>query len=221
MGRVILVRHGQASLGSADYDQLTARGIEQAHRLGDHWQRAGQGFTTVYRGTLRRQRETLDAITRRLPGLPAAQERTELNEYDGNALLRAVRPGPVVPPRDADQIKAHFRLLREALLQWMDGAIEPEGMPSYPVFRDGVWAVMTEARDAAVRGDVLVVSSGGPISVVAATVLGAPAQTVVGLNMRLANSAIVELATTARGFEVEAFNAQPHLLDVPHLATRA
>jgi broad specificity phosphatase PhoE len=220
MGRVILVRHGQASLGSDDYDRLSPVGIEQGEHLGEHWRHGGQRFAAVYRGTLRRHRETLDAITRRLPELPAAQEHAGLNEYDADALLCALRAGTVAPPRDAAQVKAHFRDLRQALLRWMDGTIEPAGMPSYAAFRDGVVAALAQARDAAARGDVLVVSSGGPIAVAAATVLGAPAATAVALNMRLANTAMVELVTTSRGFEVEAFNVQPHLLAASRLATR-
>ena len=31
---LLLVRHGQASFGAADYDQLSDRGVEQSRRLG-------------------------------------------------------------------------------------------------------------------------------------------------------------------------------------------
>jgi len=34
MGTLYLVRHGQASYGAADYDQLSPRGALQARRLG-------------------------------------------------------------------------------------------------------------------------------------------------------------------------------------------
>jgi broad specificity phosphatase PhoE len=221
MGRVIFVRHGQASLGSDDYDRLSPRGVEQGERLGAHWQRDGRRFVAVLRGSLRRHRQTLDAITRSLDGLPAAQEHTGLNEYDGDALIRALGRGPLAPPRDAQQVKAHFRLLREALLQWMDGALAPEGMPGFVAFREGVAGALAAARKEAANGDVLIVSSGGPISVAAAMVLDAPSSTAVALNMRLANSALVELASTATGFELEAFNHLPHLAGAPQLMTRA
>lgn len=221
MGRVIFVRHGQASLGSDDYDRLSPRGVEQGERLGEHWQRSGMRFDVVMRGTLKRHRQTLDAIATRLDGLPAAQEHVGLNEYDGDALIRALGRGALAPPRDAQQVKAHFRLLREALLGWMNGAIEPEGMPGFVAFREGVSNVLAQARKAAANGDVLIVSSGGPISIAAAMVLEAPPQTAVAMNMRLANSAIVELVSTAKGFELEAFNHLPHLVSVPALMSRA
>ena len=34
MAAIYLVRHGQASFGAADYDQLSARGEQQAQLLG-------------------------------------------------------------------------------------------------------------------------------------------------------------------------------------------
>ncbi len=221
MGRVILVRHGQASLGSVDYDNLSPIGVEQGERLGKHWQQEGQRFHAVFRGTLRRHRQTLDAITRRLDGLPDAQEHVGLNEYDGDALIRALHPGPLSPPQNAHQIKAHFRTLREALTRWMDASIVPHGMPSFVAFREGVAAVLAAARQAAAHGDVLVVSSGGPISVAASMVLDAPPATAIAMNMRLANSAWVELVSTAKGLELDAFNHRPHLIGESRLMTHA
>jgi stage III sporulation protein SpoIIIAA len=41
------------------------------------------------------------------------------------------------------------------------------------------------------------------------------------MNMRLANSAWVELVSTAKGFELEGFNHRPHLIDEPRLRTLA
>ncbi|MFQ5527850.1 MAG: hypothetical protein ACE5GX_16530 [Thermoanaerobaculia bacterium] len=42
MSRVLLVRHGQASAGSADYDRLSELGERQSRLLGRHW--AGHGL---------------------------------------------------------------------------------------------------------------------------------------------------------------------------------
>ena len=53
MGTLYLVRHGQASFGADDYDQLSPLGLQQAQRLGAHWLAHGQRFDTVLMGTLR------------------------------------------------------------------------------------------------------------------------------------------------------------------------
>ena len=54
MGTLYLVRHGQASFGADDYDQLSALGRQQAVRLGEYWRGKGQHFDAVITGTLRR-----------------------------------------------------------------------------------------------------------------------------------------------------------------------
>jgi broad specificity phosphatase PhoE len=60
MGVVLLVRHGQASFGTDDYDVLSETGWEQARLLGA-WL-AGRGVTpdVVVRGGMRRHRETAE-----------------------------------------------------------------------------------------------------------------------------------------------------------------
>ncbi len=216
MPRVLLVRHGQASFGTDDYDRLSALGQTQCHKLGAYWQRGGVRCTTVLRGTLRRHVQSLEAVQSGLTDLPAPQALPSLNEYDSDALFTALGKQPAfAAPLErvlkAEQAQAHFRRLREALLQWMRADVEPDGMPSYADFRAGVVDALDQAHRASRDGDVLIVSSGGPISVAVAHVLGAPNETAVALNMRLRNSAVTELASTARGFELLSFNGLPHL----------
>ncbi len=216
MPRLFLVRHGQASFGSDDYDRLSALGQQQCHQLGAHWQREGLAFLSVMRGTLRRHVQSLEAVQRDMDDAPVALALPGLNEYDSEALIAALAlqpafAAPLERVLKADKAQAHFRRLRAALLQWMRADIEPDGMPSYGEFRAGVVDALDRAHRACRQGDVLIVSSGGPISMAVAHVLGAPDETAVALNMRLRNSAVTELASTARGFELLSFNALPHL----------
>jgi broad specificity phosphatase PhoE len=44
MGTLYLVRHGQASFGADDYDQLSDLGRAQAVRLGEYLARTGQAL---------------------------------------------------------------------------------------------------------------------------------------------------------------------------------
>ena len=75
MGVVLLVRHGQASFGTDDYDVLSETGWEQARLLGA-WL-AGRGVTpdVVVRGGMRRHRETAEGAGRRAPGPPGSRGR--------------------------------------------------------------------------------------------------------------------------------------------------
>ena len=51
MGTLYLVRHGQASFGADNYDQLSALGWRQSRRLGEHFLQQGRQFDVILTGT--------------------------------------------------------------------------------------------------------------------------------------------------------------------------
>jgi broad specificity phosphatase PhoE len=75
---------------------------------------------------------------------------------------------------------------------------------------------LAQAR-AHAAGDVLIVSSGGPISAAVGLVLGLAPQAVVDLNMHLRNSAITEFHASPKRHTLQTFNTLPHL-DAPDMA---
>jgi broad specificity phosphatase PhoE len=210
MGTLYLVRHGQASFGAANYDQLSALGEQQCAALGAWLQARGLRFEAAMRGTLVRHAQSLEAIARTLPGTPAAIEWPGLNEYDGHSLVRAVNAGVLPVVSDAEGYRRHFRLLREGLKQWMEGTTQPQGMPSWRDFEAGVAGALDHVRSN-FEGNVLLVSSGGPIATAVAQVLAAPPSTVIELNMRIRNSALTEFAFTPRRHMLVTYNTVPHL----------
>ncbi|MFN3811865.1 MAG: histidine phosphatase family protein [Roseateles asaccharophilus] len=221
MGMLHLVRHGQASFGAADYDQLSPLGQQQCQRLGAFWRARGQRFNAVFSGTLKRHAQSLAALAEGWGGaLPAVNIRPGLDEYDSAALIRAIHPEPLAAPRDAEGVKQHFRLLRQGLLAWMRGDSAPQGMRSHAEFSAGVLATLEEVR-AMGGGEVLILSSGGPISCALAQVLQAPAESAIELNLRLRNSALSELVFNAQRLSLHSFNGLPHLQDEPALQSYA
>jgi len=210
MGTLYLVRHGQASFGAADYDQLSELGQRQCQALGRWFAERGIAFEGVLRGTLRRHAQSLDGIAQAYGELPAALDWPGLNEYDPEALIRSVHAGPLARPDGPEAYRAHFRLLRTALARWMAGQAQPEGMPSWADFRTGVAAALDHVR-ATHQGDVLLVSSGGPIATAVHQVLGTPAETMIELNMRIRNSALTEFAFTPKRHMLVSYNHLPHL----------
>jgi len=212
MGTLYLVRHGQASFGAADYDQLSELGTRQCRALGQWFAARGIVFDAVLRGTLRRHVQSLQAIASGYDAaaLPDALAWPGLNEYDSEALIRSVHAAPLARPEGPEAYRAHFRLLRQALARWTAGEITPEGMPSWTQFAAGVAAALDHVRSTH-AGPVLLVSSGGPIATAVHQVLGAPAETMVELNMRIRNSALTELAFTPRRHALLSFNHLPHL----------
>ena len=216
MGSLYLVRHGQASFGAADYDQLSAKGHQQCRHLGAYWRERGQRFDAVFTGTLRRHRQSLAGIVEGYGEDLPAVALPGLNEYDSEAVVRAIHPEPLAPPSDPETVKQHFRLLRRGLLAWMKGETAPAGMPSHADFAAGVVEALDRVRALGVGKQVLIVSSGGPIATAVARVLDTPPETLVELNLRIRNSAVTEFGFNPRRHHLVSFNTLPHL-DAPGL----
>ena len=211
MGTLYLVRHGQASFGAADYDQLSDLGRRQSLRLGQYFAERGLRFDAILLGTLRRHAQTLESILQGMGAQARPLTWPGLNEYDSAAMIEAVHPAPLQPPITPETYRQHFRLLKDGLTQWMAGVVTPRGMPSYDEFVAGVTGALDYVRANYHGQSVLVVSSGGPISTAVGRVLRVPPETTIELNLRIRNTALTELAFTPKRHMLVSYNALPHL----------
>jgi broad specificity phosphatase PhoE len=219
VGTIYLVRHGQAAFGTEHYDRLTEIGFAQARLLGGYFGRRNIRFDAVFTGTLRRQTETAQGIFEGhcdLGTSPSPETFPGLDEYKPEAIMMALTgnfPAPALAAarRDPLVVREHFRVLREALLAWAEDRTKPEGMPVWQAFQDSAVEALVEARRRFPDGNVLIVSSGGPIAAVVAATLNAPPATAVELNLRIRNSSLTEFAATPRRHNLISFNGLPHL----------
>ena len=211
MGTLYLVRHGQASFGADDYDQLSPLGRQQSVRLGQYFAQKGLRFDVVITGTLRRHLQTYEGICEGSGVTQEALAWPGLNEYDSLAVIRTVHPAPLPKPDSPEAYRHHFRLLRDGLTQWMNGVVTPQGMPDYDSFVQGVTSALDHVRRNHHGARVLLVSSGGPISTAAGQVLGTSPETTIELNMRIRNSAVSEFAFTPKRHMLLTWNTLPHL----------
>ena len=219
MGTLYLVRHGQASFGAADYDQLSPLGERQCTRLGRWFRERGVRFDAVLTGTLRRHAQSLAAIEAGLQARHGALALPGLNEYDSEAVVRAVDPGAMARPATPEQVRQHFRLLRQGLTQWMAGATQPRGMPAHAAFVAGVVQALDHVRALHADDTVLVVSSGGPIATAIGHVLGLGAAATIELNLHIRNSAVSEFRVGPKRHTLITFNTLAHLDDVADAAS--
>ncbi len=216
MGTLYLVRHGQASFGADNYDELSELGRRQSMRLGEYFRHRGITFEAAITGTLQRQQQTLQGICTGMGITLPTSQRAGLNEYDSHAVIATVHPQPLEKPDSPEKYRHHFRLLKDGLAQWMAGVVSPRGMPSYPDFVAGVTTALDHVR-AAHGGNVLLVSSGGPIATAVGHVLGTSAETTIELNLRIRNSSVTEFAFTPKRHMLVTYNTLPHL-DAPEHA---
>ncbi|BDT71019.1 hypothetical protein os4_05320 [Comamonadaceae bacterium OS-4] len=215
MGNLYLVRHGQASFGAADYDNLSELGHRQSVRLGEYFAGKGLQFDAVITGTLKRHAQTWAGIAQGAELTHQPLEWPGLNEYDSEAVIKAIHPTPLEKPDTPEMVRHHFRLLRDGLTQWMNGVVSPQGMPSYNDFVRGVTSALEHVRKSH-TGNVLIVSSGGPISTAVGHVLGTTPETTIELNLRIRNSSVTELAYTPKRHMLVTYNTLPHLDDAAH-----
>ena len=210
MGTLYLVRHGQASFGAEDYDNLSELGHRQSVRLGEYFAGKGVRFDTVLTGTLKRQVQTWAGIAQGAGLTVQPMLWPGLNEYNSEAVIATVHPHPLAKPDTPELYKHHFRLLRDGLTQWMNGVVSPKGMPSYREFQHGVVSALDHVRKHC-EGDVLIVSSGGPIATAVGHVLGTTPETIIELNLRIRNTAVCELAFNPKRHTLLTYNTLAHL----------
>ena len=224
MGTLYLVRHGQASFGAADYDNLSPLGHQQAVRLGEYFKSKGQQFDSVLMGSLRRHAQTYTGICQGAGFNQEALLWPGLNEYDSEAVIKAVHDEPLSTERNPETYRHHFRLLKLGLAAWMNGSVQPAGMPSYPQFVHGVTSALDHVREkfcAKEHSKVLIVSSGGPISTAVGHILGTSPEITTELNLRIRNSSLTEFVFNPKRHMLVTYNTLPHLEDLPDWVTYA
>jgi len=209
MGRLLLVRHGQASWGADDYDVLSALGHQQGAALGEIWRLRGVVPDRVISGGMRRHRETAEAA-----GLEVSEVDAGWAEFDHVAMLARV---PM--PAEAHADRAVFQQWFEVASNRWTGGEEDDYDESFAAFTDRVSAALTRA--AAYDGTTAIVTSGGPIAWVAASLLAddQPTRTTLWhrLNRVCVNSGVSHLVSGRRGINLVSFNEHTHLEGKPDL----
>ena len=213
MSRVYLVRHGQATFGTDDYDRLTETGIAQCRQLARHWRAIGRRVDLVYTGTLRRQRESAEAFVkaaaedggitlpvRALPGI---------EEYDHLSLLVA-HQGVGALPDAAEDRRAFHRRLSGALKAWAAGELRE--VEPFPVFRDRCAAALaTLMRDVGRGRNVVVFGSAGSLAAAMQPALGLADWDLLRLKLTFFNSGVSSLLFDGETVTIESLNTVSHL----------
>lgn len=213
MPAVLLVRHAQASFGAADYDVLSARGIEQSQALETELRRRGTCLTRVVTGSLRRQRDTVASLaaTARAPALVDAR----WDEYSADDVLGAYSDSPVRlnSPRASGMTTGEFQhILDQALFGWIAAEEQRGGGESWRAFCDRANAALDELLDALGQGETaLVCTSGGVLAAVCVRLLNTGGAAFVPFNRVAVNTGITKVVRGRRGTTLISFNEHGHL----------
>ena len=212
MPTIYLLRHGQASFGTDDYDVLSTLGQHQARVAGAELHRRNLRAPLIFSGTLQRQLDTARLAGEQFDVAPYAADR-RWNEFDAHALVESHlgEPGASVGMTSA----AFQEVLDVATDEWM--ATPGEG---WHVFADDAYAALQELAAAVPRGsDAVVATSAGVIAAVVTRVLQAPAPTAISLNRVMINASLTVITASPRRLSLLVFNDHAHLLAEPDLVT--
>jgi broad specificity phosphatase PhoE len=214
MSELFLVRHAQASFGTDDYDRLSELGHRQAGWLGEHFRYRGLSFDRVICGNMTRHHQTAEGIIRGMglePVLPDTDPAWD--EFDFEAIVGAwLQQNPHEQPAPEASPQTFSRVLRNALLAWAEnglGAQLPEAWDEFEArVQTGLASLTGQPGDGR---RILLVSSGGAISMALRQVLEAPAGAMVHMNLQLRNSSVSQLFFNPKNIHFSGFNNVPHL----------
>ena len=206
MPSLLLIRHAQASYGSADYDVLSERGHEQVARVHEALTARGVTADRLVSGGLRRQRDTAAAFG----GQPRIDPRWD--EYDAADLLTAHSDSTA--RMEGGEVSSHdFQpILDAAMLDWIAAGEDGPAQETWPMFRDRVDGALAEALGELGKGETgMVFTSGGVIAAVVVSVLRIDARRLPVLNRTSVNASVTKLISGSRGVSLVSFNEHAHL----------
>ncbi|MBN1652345.1 MAG: histidine phosphatase family protein [Deltaproteobacteria bacterium] len=233
MSSLILVRHGQASFGTSNYDKLSEIGVAQSETLGRYWAGRAQRLDAVFSGAQERQRHTLRLVGERYANaglrFPEPTILEAFNEYDAEAVITALYPTLVEKDHRLRQIaeqklnisdgstqgrKAFQKAFEIVLSAWIDGAVQGDLMESYNAFQERVVRGVQKLKSQFPSGKrVAVFTSGGVISAAVGYALDISPHKAMSLQWVIKNSSYTEFIFGADRFTLSGFNHTPHLVD--------
>lgn len=205
MGAIHLIRHGQASWGADDYDQLSPRGMQQSTLLGTSWEASEWAPTASVAGSMKRHAQTAIATIDACGQGDGYDVDHGWDEFDHLAIARAHDPASL----RADP-KEFQRQLNAAIDGWMSGAGDHG-----ETYRQFIARVMT-AFDGAVAGagpgrSIAVFTSGGPIGLVVSHLLAGDDSLFQRVNDVVVNAGVTTVIVGQSGPRLLAFNEHTHL----------
>lgn len=218
MGVVYLVRHGQASFGAADYDQLSELGATQARVLGEALRTRLPRVDAVVTGTMARHWQTADACLKVLGVAVPHQRMAGFNEYDHEEIIvrhipRYADKGRMMQDlaETPDPRRAFQELFTQAVARWVEGRHDADYTESWAAFRERSLRSLKELiQELGASKTALVFTSGGPITAISQDLLHIPDEHAFRLNWTLANCGVTKIVYSERGQYLSTLNEHSH-----------
>ena len=199
-----LIRHGQASFGKSDYDQLSLVGERQCKILGHHMRRFAPRVDALFAGTHARQQQTAELVAAGMESGSPLGTLAAFDEYDHRRVIRAYLPrfmAEVGEPRgireedlgrDPRVFDLAFRFMIKA---WMaNDPHESDPFETFQAFCNRVCAgVEAILRTSGPKARIAVFTSGGTISALLRSVLGLSNKRTLAVNWSIYNASVTQI----------------------------
>lgn len=235
MASIYLVRHGQAGFNKLDYDQLSDLGHQQGQMIGDSLLARGVEANLIVHGAMRRHKETMQGAQKKWHSYGSVIEHAGFNEFDGDDVIAAAHLELNIPgfykdgiasqnliqkaalgaylAKQKDPKKAFQVIFSNSIDRWISGEYDEDYIESWNQFTQRCSDALSQTIEQAAGKDVVVFTSGGPITAIAQSCLGLDDEHAFKLNWSLVNGGITQLLYNQQGkISLASCNEQEHLI---------
>jgi broad specificity phosphatase PhoE len=235
MASIYLVRHGQAGFDKLDYDQLSDLGHQQGALVGQSLLARSVEAKLVVHGAMRRHRETLAGAQKVWHGYGPIIEEAGFNEFDSDDIIAAAHAELNIPGyrkqgigsnklvqktvlgaylmKQKNPKKAFQVLFSTSIDRWIRGENDDDYIESWQQFTQRCRQALFDTIEKANGRDVVVFSSGGPITAIIQHCLGLSDHYAFQFNWTLVNAGITQLLYNSQGkISLASCNEQEHLI---------
>jgi broad specificity phosphatase PhoE len=229
MASIYLIRHGQASFGQANYDQLSDKGCAQSSLLGAFWH-ALPTPDKLITGDMQRHKQTCDNFISGYQGMHTPRTvDAGFNEFDHINILTCYNPKwqnfaqmSESMAKQPNANKLFQQTFTGALNAWISDQGENNYKESWGQFKQRCLAALDNVitqqlaikkasnKDKSAQ-DICIFTSGGTISVIVQHVLGLSDQKAMMVNQQLRNTSVTKLLFSQDNLSIDYFNNHSHL----------
>jgi len=214
-----MFRHGQASFGQDNYDQLSPTGYRQARLVAEHLRDLGITFDAVYTGALTRQKQTFqsmaDVFDESDDPLPTPVETADLNEYNSTGVWQHYYPAITRdhPELELDETrlkqnpKQFQHVFTRIVQRWITDSHDPSGIESWRAFRSRIGAGLnTIIRQEGSGKNVMIFTSAGPVATAVQMATGMPDDRCIGISWQVLNASTTRFRYNTKEMTLVGFN---------------
>lgn len=220
MAKLYLIRHGQASFGTENYDRLSELGRRQAEVLGRYLRDCGLALDAAYCGSLERQKNTAEIALAQLTNKVPLEQDGRFDEVRNDDHLKYLLPAVLEQREDLRALvdtgrtdsKSYQKLLEAVFRRWVSPGFDEPRTQSWNDYSSGVAAGLADViREQGSGKRVAVFTSGGTIATGVAHVLGLPGDAVYSFYEPLLNCSITEVLYSGERMSLSSFNDHGYL----------